>query len=426
MNLYNNKLRKIDRHRELLLEKEQKQLQPWKVDEKSRKIISEKYPNEKPIYERTLELAEKKKRELEHLARENEIQKENEIKKLKTRWNSGKINRETFDDFVEKQKLWEKHKNSKVILLREEYDEIEKKAIEDTMFKPQLNKKFKCINKKNEDINPKKVHERLYEYNEELKNKKANLEKKNIPKFVPNINKKLPSYIKSKNKKNINEWEIYENTNNAFPNFSNNLNENEFNKINSNLDSYLNIQDGNFNEKDFLERERNFNNFEGNFKINRRISAPPKRSDSDLSFSKNNILKPKNNKNDFDLTSKGIKTAFNNLNAGSNLKNLINEKEKNELKALEENMRKKNETIKNMNNLNEKKRLSEIFPIDMFSIPFSNIKVNNLIKDQIGNSNSNNNNQYENVKKSKNKKRISTSVIEENRGKGYVYNSLDY
>lgn len=489
MNLYNNKLRKIEKQRELLLEKEQKELQPWKVDKKSRKIISEKFPNKKPLYERTLDLAEKRRRELEYLARVNEIEKENEMKKLKTRWNSGKLDRETFDDFIEKQKLWEKHKNTKVMLLREEYDEIEKKAIEETMFKPQLNinKKAKSITKRNENINSKKVHERLYEYNEELKNKKANLGKKNIPTFVPIINKKIPKYIKNKNKKNINDWENQENRDiylNNYSNISNNLNENEYpeNVINANyinnLDDYTNIEKIDlktnfYNEKNIdkhYSRDLEKNNIDNLMKVNRKNSAPIQRSDSDLSFSIKQMLKPKFEKKDFDLNTKGLKTDFNNINAGNNLKNLLNENknQKNEEIILNKNNSQK-EIFKNMSSGNIKRRLSDKLPIERFSIPINNIKVNQNLGNKNYNSkeneikslkkintiipddtyinkktlNMNINNvqnnlndcfdndnktimlEDKNVQKLNLKKRLSTSLVEENRGINYILKSLN-
>jgi len=186
MNLYNNLQKKLEKQREKnLIEEQRKHSVPWQVSKKSRKIIVKKLKDEKPIYERTIELAEKKKRGIENASRKMELEKENEIRKIKTRWNNEKkINKESLEEFIEKQKLWELHKQTKVTILREQYDGIMKKAIEETMFKPDIGKMPKSIAKKT-NIEGKRVHERLYELNEELKNKKANLEKMNKPKFIP-------------------------------------------------------------------------------------------------------------------------------------------------------------------------------------------------------------------------------------------------
>lgn len=375
MNLYNNLQKRLEKQREKkLIEEQQKHQVPWQISKNSRKIIVNKFKDEKPIYERSLELAEKKKRELENASRRMEIEKENEMKKLKTKWNKEKkLNKETFEEFIEKQKLWELNKQTKVTILREEYDEIMKKAIEETMFKPEIGKKPKSIAKRS-NIEGKKVHERLYEYNEELKNKKANLEKKNKLNFIPTINKKLPKYLVNK-KKDRNEI-LYFGENNQI-NYSNDSGfQDDINQeYAKNLKIFLNVEDKNatlienkINDKRSVDQD--------SIATNRRNSAPAERKNSNSNVSINTMLKSKLDQSDFDLKRKGLISDLNNINnGGNNLKGLLNEKQENI--KIEPKPKNSQEIIyRNMSNGKINKKLSDKFPLERFSVPLNNIKIN--------------------------------------------------
>lgn len=416
MNLYNNRQRKIEKQRELLLIKEQENYEPWKIAKNSRKIIMEKLKNEKPLYERTLDVAEKKKRELEFSVKVQEIKNENELKKMKTRWNNGKLNNESFDNFVEKQNLWKQNKANKVMFLKETYDEIEKKAIEETMFKPQIKHKSNSISKNINNGN-KKVHERLFEYNEELKNKKANLEKNNIPKFIPNINKKLPKYIKNKQKGKLRDLNNEE-FNNLSGNYSfnqsnirnynndemhindaNNINKNYIDcfqndekmiqknqqylgmninnniKNNRNNSCSMNEMNSNYNPNNERKNSAPINQMDINYNpnYNRKNSAPNEKNNF-FNPKINSLSKPKLNLRGYDLNTIGLQTDFNNVKAGNNLKNLINKNKEenfyiNENETKSKNSQNKKGTDKAKNILNDK------LPIEKFSIPISNIKL---------------------------------------------------
>lgn len=384
MNLYNNLQKKLEKQREKkIIEEQQKHLIPWQVSKNSRKIIGDKFKDEKPIYERTLELAEKKKREIENASRKMEIQKENEMKKLKTRWNNQKkINKESFEGFIEKQMLWEHNKQTKVTILREEYDEIMKKAIEETMFKPDIGKRPISIAKKSNN-DGKRVHERLYDYNDELKNKKANLEKKNIPKFIPIINKKLPKYLVNKSKAKNEDMFFGENRNQIdYSNYSNDLEfQDDINEdFENNLKNFINVDNPYAN----IKLNENFNNITADKKdkrtieknsiiVNRRNSAPLERN---ITNPKNNMLKNKLEKKDFDLNNKGLKSDFNNIYAGNNLKNLLNNKQEIN-KEIEPKSKISQEIVyRNLSNGKINKKLSDKFPLERFSVPVNSIKIN--------------------------------------------------
>lgn len=399
MNLYNNLQKKLEKQREKqLLEEQQKHLIPWQVSKNSRKIIVNKLREEKPIYERSSEIAEKKKRELENASRRSEIEKENEMRKMKTRWNiEKKIDKESFENFIEKQKLWELNKQSKVTILREEYDEIMKKAIKETMFKPDIRKKPQSAAKKN-NHDSKRVHERLYECNEELKNKKAILEKRNQPKFVPTINKKLPKYIKNKNKHlNENIYNLEEDKHGLdYSNFSNELGFENETKVQyaNNLMNFTNVENlnpiyNNFEKKTLNKKEEKIENSE-NILLNRKFSAQKEKKDSHVILNK--ILKNKLEKKDFELEKQGFKSDLNNINAGNNLKNLLNGHKDDNINVYKP--KKSLEIVyRNLSNGKINKKLSEKLPLERFSVPVNNIRINYQftpndsedIKDQVRN-----------------------------------------
>jgi len=413
MNLYKNLQRKLEKKREIQEEEEQKKQTPWQINKNSRKIIMSKFKEEKPLYERTLDIAEKRKRNLENAVRINEIEKESEIEKMKTRWNSGKIKKEIVNNFIEKQKLWEQNKQTKVIMLREEHEIIQKKAIENTMFKPNFCKKSKNIIKVTEN-ETKKVHERLYEYNDELKNKKQLLQKKSQPKFIPILNKKLPKYIKNnKNRERLidlkaGENQINHNINNC-SNFSNFCFEGQSHDEATNINlidisanranPWNNLELKNFKNESNLEKSKN--KFSQNYKALIRInSAPINRSISNSRISMNTTSKPKLNEKDFELKKKGLKSDFNNIHTGKNIKCLLIQKSNehnNKIDKKDKELKRKNSQhieFKNISNKSIKRKLSDRLPIDKFSISIHNSKFdafNQIDEDQI-NSNTNDKN----------------------------------
>lgn len=436
MNLYNLKQRKLEKMREKQIMKEIYH-PSWKISENSKKIINTKFQNEKPIYDRALEIAEKKKRVIENNARENELKQEGETQKLKTKWNSGHNNEEAFHGFVEKQKLWGIMKETRVLMLKEEYEKRQKEAIQASLFKPKVTYKSKSIAKTD---NTKKVHERLYDYSEELKNKKIANEKKEKKKFIPNINTKIPNYIKNRkkeinNQKNLNNRQInHQNTNlkHLMPvyneeNYCENENDTNENYI-GNLVEFLDVENKTKEKGSITHIKDNINKSihnENNKKnesasLNRKQSAQIKLTSQNLT---NSILKGyiNNQKNEkelkhYDLYIKGLKSDLNNLNAGNNssIKLLMNEKG-NKKDNVEVNFNQINDRenfyreMSNRHQIKKTKKLADKLPLHRFSVPITDIVNQNsfkdiLIKDEILNENSNLNNIHlnKNLKKHRN------------------------
>ena len=364
MNLYNNLQKKLDKLRkknDLAIVGEK-----WKMSENSRKIVSGKL-HEKPIYERALEIAEIQKINKEKIIKENEIEKEKVNTNIQTKWNQGYIDEEVFQGFIDKQKNWNLMKDTKNTMLKEKLEKIENEAIKSTLFKPKILTKSRSL-AKNQNQEKEKVHDRLYKYTDELKIKKEELEKKNKPSFAPQINNRIPKYLKIKS------------------------NNNQFNKneINNNLDDQYNndllkeINNQNIrNSEDYMKKNINYleekKDFFKNSNINRRQSAPNERNISENNVSFSNQMK-NNINNNFDLKGNGILNDFNNVNHGENFKNIINNNSiKNLRNAFILNQNINNNQINSNLKINESKKLNDRLPIQKFSIPVSNIKIDNLL-----------------------------------------------
>jgi len=86
-------------------------------------------------------------------------------------------------------------------------------------------------------------------------------------------------------------------------------------------------------------------------------------------------------KKDFDLNNKGLKSDFNNMNAGSNLKNLLNENldlNDNNNNKIESKLKNPSQNIvyRNLSSGKINKKLSDKFPLERFSVPVNKIKIN--------------------------------------------------
>jgi hypothetical protein len=114
---------------------------------------------------------------------------------------NGAVQKEVVDNFIEDQKAWLARKQEKIEELRFENEnkKLEKETSSMT-YKPVITKVSEMMARtKFDKIREKEVFNRLYNDHEENIRKKHVLQFKEIPKFHPEINKKLPNFLKNKN-----------------------------------------------------------------------------------------------------------------------------------------------------------------------------------------------------------------------------------
>lgn len=167
------------------------------ISHKSREIIKSKFSETKPIHLRVGEVLESKENELKKLWYYYNILLNNDLKEI-NKAKQGVYDEEKFKDFVNNQLNWLSSKREKINYIKSEIDRLESEASK-SLYKPQINKTSENIAKSKKAFEMK-VHDRLHNHAEEIKQKKELLASKNIPSFTPLIYKNKPKYINTKEK----------------------------------------------------------------------------------------------------------------------------------------------------------------------------------------------------------------------------------
>ncbi len=220
MKVYSNQKHKLDllRNKNMVDEKKKMSSKP-QLKESTKKYIQKKCINNKPIHERLDDLLMNKEIQTEYVKKKilkddaDHKRREEEERFKKERFiyvplvdQSTLTTKVDSDVYYNNQMDWQFKKEAKINYTRYLNEEKEKSIIQETFFKPSINKKSeKIITQKTNDKTQQNVYNKLYHNHEEQIIKKQMKILKETPKFVPTINKNYPKYIKSKRRSSADE-----------------------------------------------------------------------------------------------------------------------------------------------------------------------------------------------------------------------------
>jgi hypothetical protein len=253
---HNNLQHRLELMRNKKIAEEMKKLnQRPKMSQTTKKIIKEKFSEEKPIYQRVDDVIKQRTEKMEllkELYKQIETMEENENM---TRYNNSFASKEVVEKFIQDQFFWQKTKEEKLAMLRWEFEQAEEEACK-TLYKPEISKNSEILAKnKFNKAKDQQVHDRLYNHNEELISKKEKMQSRGIPSFTPIITKNVPKFGKKEivtkndliNKKN--KIKTGENKNLKINQKAQNNNKEYYDKLERSNKSHTNS---------FIEQENNF------------------------------------------------------------------------------------------------------------------------------------------------------------------------
>jgi hypothetical protein len=188
-----------------------------KINSNSKKIIVEKFKNQKPIYKRYIELKIEKENKIDYYKKKynriNSARNLNSNHFIKYNFDNNKYNNNNlnpndnpndnnisndkkFDDWIIKNRKWSEKRNRKIIRLKNDIDEQKIESSVITTFTPKINQISDMIaNTKNFNDYPGiETHEKLYNFRDNRQKNLNILTKKEQPSFSPVINIYKPRF----------------------------------------------------------------------------------------------------------------------------------------------------------------------------------------------------------------------------------------
>jgi hypothetical protein len=253
---HNNLQHRLELMRNKKIAEEMKKLnQRPKMSQTTKKIIKEKFSEEKPIYQRVDDVIKQRTEKMEllkELYKQIETMEENENM---TRYNNSFASKEVVEKFIQDQFFWQKTKEEKLAMLRWEFEQAEEEACK-TLYKPEISKNSEILAKnKFNKVKDQQVHDRLYNHHEELISKKDKMQSRGIPSFTPVITKNVPKFGK---KEIVTKNDLINKKNKIKSGENKNLKINQ-NAQNNNKEYYDKLERSNKSHSNsFIEQENNF------------------------------------------------------------------------------------------------------------------------------------------------------------------------
>jgi hypothetical protein len=151
----------------------------------TQRIIKAKFNDDKPIYQRTKEVIEKRNQKIEELKKKVVEDPNDLVIPIKC----GKYEKERYNKWVAEQVEWKNTLRAKNEDLKKNKERIETEA-EKTLYKPTINKFSETIAKfKYTETPEKSIYDKLYDYKDKMNQTMIDLKRNLSPSFTPILNK---------------------------------------------------------------------------------------------------------------------------------------------------------------------------------------------------------------------------------------------